>query len=506
MPPLRQVLFRSLSSESRRNALRRGGYTEFFSDVSRKRQPSAIRSLMPLLQVPGMISLGGGLPNPATFPFKSMTVELKNGEKYTLSDSTLDVALQYSPTNGLPSFLAHLETLRQVYHTLDGKEGSGTNGDYGIPRVSMVSTGSQDALSKAFEMLLSPGESLLLESPTYSGSLAFLRPLNVFLAGIDTDDGGMVPERLETMLDGWEKDHGPNGRPFPRVLYTIPNGSNPTGGSLSEERKRRIYEICSKHDILILEDDPYYYLQFGDEGDNDPTRHIQATPQSSPPSFMALDRDGRVLRFDSMSKVLSAGLRLGWATGPAPLVDRLQLHMQSTSLHASGLAQGVVAGLFDSWGRTGSDKGGADGRPSPAQAVSQGWSRHVASITELYRRRRDFFLECAERHLGASNEANMGEALAEWTKPTAGMFCWLKLLGIPHNDSLDLVKVKAVDAKVLFVPGVEFMPSASQGPFPYVRASFSTAAEEDIEEALRRLAVVVRQARAERSEREALAC
>ena len=142
MPPLRQVLFRSLSSESRRNALRRGDYTEFFSDVSRKRQPSAIRSLMPLLQVPGMISLGGGLPNPATFPFKSLTVELKNGEKYTLSDSTLDVALQYSPTNGLPSFLAHLETLRQVYHTLDGKEGSGTNGDYGIPRVSMVSTGS----------------------------------------------------------------------------------------------------------------------------------------------------------------------------------------------------------------------------------------------------------------------------------------------------------------------------------------------------------------------------
>ncbi len=518
MPPLRQVLFRSLSSESRRNALRRGDYTEFFSDVSRKRQPSAIRSLMPLLQVPGMISLGGGLPNPATFPFKSLTVELKNGEKYTLSDSTLDVALQYSPTNGLPSFLAHLETLRQVYHTLDGKEGSGTNGDYGIPRVSMVSTGSQDALSKAFEMLLSPGESLLLESPTYSGSLAFLRPLNVFLAGIDTDDGGMVPERLEATLDGWEKDHGPSGRPFPRVLYTIPNGSNPTGGSLSEERKRRIYAICSKHDILILEDDPYYYLQFGDGGGNDPTRHVRAPPQGSPPSFMALDRDGRVLRFDSMSKVLSAGLRLGWATGPAPLVDRLQLHMQSTSLHASGLAQGVVAGLFDAWGRTaaggssddrGGGGGGADGRPptSPASAaVSRGWSRHVASVTELYRRRRDFFLECAERHLGPSHEANMGEALAEWSTPTAGMFCWLKLLGIPRNDSLDLVKVKAVDAKVLFVPGVEFMPSASQGPVPYVRASFSTAAEEDIEEALRRLAVVVRQARAERLEREALTC
>jgi kynurenine/2-aminoadipate aminotransferase len=450
---------------------------------------------MPLLQVPGMISLGGGLPNPETFPFKSLTVQLKDGSEYAISGKGLDAALQYSPTNGLPSFLAHLETLRLHYHTLPGGEG-GALGDHGVPRSSMVSTGSQDALSKAFEMLLAPGDSLLLESPTYSGSLAFLRPLGVYLAGVETDGGGMDPLRLEEMLESWKDNQAPGEPPFPRVLYTIPNGSNPTGGSLSEERRRRIYALCARYDILILEDDPYYFLQFGDGGASRSSCSSSSSGDGLAPSFMAMDMDGRVLRFDSMSKVLAAGLRLGWATGPAPLIDRLQLHMQSTSLHASGLAQSVVAGLFDSWAAATDSSGGGEG-------MIEAWEEHVAGITSLYRRRRDFFLGCCERHLGADNAANGGEALAEWTAPAAGMFCWLKLKGIPNDDSLGLVKVKAVDAKVLFVPGVEFMPSNHRKPVgqspvcPFVRASFSTATEADMEEAVRRLAAVVREARAE---------
>lgn len=114
-----------------------------------------------------------------------------------------------------------------------------------------------------------------------------------------------------------------------QALYTIPNGSNPTGGSLTEERKHRIYELARhpQHDLLLLEDDPYYFLQFNE----------QRTP-----SFLSMDADRRVLRFDSFSKLLSSGMRLGFATGPAELVERIELHAQATTLHACGLSQAVV--------------------------------------------------------------------------------------------------------------------------------------------------------------------
>lgn len=149
-----------------------------------------------------MISLGGGMPNPATFPFSELSVTLEGGESFQLGDDKLGEALQYSATNGLPGFLAHLDSLRASYH---GPQTDADAAAESVPRASMVSTGSQDALSKAFEMLLGPGDSLLVESPTYSGSLAFLRPLGRQLCGVQTDGGGLVPEALDELLDGWDQ-------------------------------------------------------------------------------------------------------------------------------------------------------------------------------------------------------------------------------------------------------------------------------------------------------------
>ena len=122
----------------------------------------------------------------------------------------------------------------------------------------------------------------------------------------------------------------------PKIMYINPTGANPTGTVLPLDRRRKIYEIASKFDLLILEDDPYYYLQF--------------TKGNRVPSFYSMDVDGRVLRFDSFSKILSSGLRLGFVTGPKPLIERIMLHMQVSSMHTTSLSQFIANDLLQEWG------------------------------------------------------------------------------------------------------------------------------------------------------------
>ncbi|KAJ3049550.1 hypothetical protein HK097_009467 [Rhizophlyctis rosea] len=384
-----------------------------------------------------MISLGGGNPNPGTFPYRSMTFTLQTGEVIEVSEADMQKALQYSPTNGLPDFVAWLKSLQITEHKPPYENFE-----------LCVGNGSQDVLTKAcetaFEMLIAEGDYLLIESPAYVGSLAFLKPLSCQFVEVATDAEGLNPDVLENVLATW-----PDASTRPKVLYTVPIGGNPTGTSTTLERKKRIYEIAKRYDIIILEDDPYYYLQFG------------ATRTAS---YFSMDVDRRVLRFDSLSKILSAGVRIGWVTGPAPLIERIVLHGQTTNLHPSGVSQILVYSLLKRW-----DIGG--------------FISHADSVARFYATKRDVFLESANRHL---------TGLAKWTPPDAGMFFWIELLRIA--DSSDLIKTKAMEKKVLLVPGFEFFPNPRKTP--YVRASFSTATPQEIDEAVSRLAELVKEARA----------
>jgi len=420
-----------------------GSYDAYLSARSAARQPSAIRALQPLLSIPGMISLGGGMPNMATFPFKSFTAELVDGTRLELSGpAALTEALQYSASGGIPRMVKHLQRLQLEEHAPPSGEAR-----------LCITTGSQDALSKAFDMFLESGDSLLVESPTYSGSLAFLKPLGAELVGVPTQGGCLVPEALREILASW--DTARNARP--RVLYTIPTGSNPTGGSLSFQQKAEVYEIAREYDLLIMEDDPYYFMQFPEKG------------QGRTKSFLSMDVDGRVLRFDSFSKLLSSGIRLGFATGPPALIERLELHIQSTSLHTPGLTQAFVASLFDHWAKQHNGNS------------YLGFVAHVEVVSDFYRERRDAFMAAADKHL---------TGLATWTPPTAGMFVWFKLIGV--SDSWPLIKEKALDKKVILVPGQSFEVPGTM-PSSYVRAAYSTASHEDMDEALRRFAELLRE-------------
>jgi kynurenine/2-aminoadipate aminotransferase len=297
-------------------------------------------------------------------------------------------------------------------------------------------------------MLLEPGDSALVEEPAYSGTLTCIRPLGAKLLPVATDHHGMNPASLRSVLSKFPKhSHRPEKSSTPKFLYTVPNGCNPTGASMTLKRKKEVYQIAREYDILIVEDDPYFYLQY-------------SKPRL--PSYLSMDTDGRVLRLDSFSKILSAGLRIGFVTGPQPLIERIVLHQMVSSNHPAVLAQIMVSELLGRWGIA-------------------GFERHANRLAQFYQKQKQYTAAACEKYL---------TGLAEWSEPAAGMFLWIKLLGV--GDTKKLIEEKALDNNVSLIPGCAFMIDDKK-PTPYVRASFSLAKPEQIDEGFRRLSELVKE-------------
>uniref|UniRef100_A0A4W6D948 Kynurenine/alpha-aminoadipate aminotransferase, mitochondrial n=1 Tax=Lates calcarifer TaxID=8187 RepID=A0A4W6D948_LATCA len=414
-------------------------YARFLTAVSAARKPSPIRILTELQQrsPPSLISLAGGAPNPNTFPFQSASIKVKNGQTVSFDEAAMKRALQYSASNGIPELLTWMKNLQKNLHNPPTASYTSENGQMDM----CVTTGSQEGLCKVFEMLVNPGDNVLLDAPTYSGTLAALQPLGCNLINVPSDQHGMIPAALKEVLSRWDPSevHKP-GSTAPKVLYTIPNGGNPTGASMTTQRKKEVYELARQYDMLIIEDDPYYFLQFD---------------KPWAPTFLSMDVDGRIIRTDSFSKILSSGLRIGFVTGPKPLVDRVVLHIQASTMHTSTFTQLMVSQLLHSWGQEG---------------FLQHIDRYVTGCTAI----------CALTGL-----------TAEWHSPSAGMFLWIKLKGIA--DTQQLIMQKALEKEVLLVPGGVFMINSSD-PCPYVRAAFSLSTPEQIDEAFRRLSSLIKEA------------
>ncbi|ORX53549.1 PLP-dependent transferase [Hesseltinella vesiculosa] len=406
-------------------------YSKFISEHSKARNPSSIRNLMPYMNRKDMISLGAGQPNPSTFPFATLTMTLKDGQVIDVDPERLQHCLSYDATAGYAPLVAWLKELQQVEHHPQ------------VPYEMAIGAGSQDLLTKGLEMMISPGDAVLVDDVTYTGALAFLQTQPCDLVGVETDNGGMLPEKLEEMLANWPTSN-PHGKPDqarPHLLYTTPVGGNPTGLSISEDRKRRIYDICSRYNIMILEDDAYYYLQFG-------KRRI--------PSYFSMDVDGRVLRCDSMSKIVSSGLRLGWVSGPKEMIERMNMHTMSTNLQPAGVSQLLAFEVLNRWG-------------------IQGFMDHVLQVSAFYKEKRDLFVASLDKYL---------QGRAEWVVPEAGMFVWIKLKGI--EDSYEMIMTNALKKKVVAIPGNAFMPMGEATP--YIRVSFSNVTKDQMDIALARLA------------------
>uniref|UniRef100_A0AAY4BL09 Aminotransferase class I/classII large domain-containing protein n=1 Tax=Denticeps clupeoides TaxID=299321 RepID=A0AAY4BL09_9TELE len=409
-------------------------YSRFLTAVSAARRPSAIRILTELQQrsPPSLISLAGGAPNPDTFPFQFATIKVKNGDSIVFDEATMKRALQYSASPGIPELLSWMKGLQKSLHNPPTLAYSPENGQMEM----CVTTGSQEGLCKVFEMLVNPGDNVLLDAPTYSGTLAALLPLGCNIINVPSDQHGMIPEALGDILSRWDPAdaHAP-GSSVPRVLYTIPNGGNPTGASMTARRKQEVYELARKYDFLIIEDDPYYFLQF---------------QKPWAPTFLSMDVDGRIIRTDSFSKILSSGLRIGFVTGPKPLVDRVVLHIQASTMHTSTFTQLMVSQLLQDWV----------------------WRR----LTDLYYSRQ---VTALSRHHMTSLFPPLPVGLAEWHAPAAGMFLWIRLHGIA--DTKQLIMEKALEKEVLLVPGGVFNIDSSEA-CPYVRAAFSLSTPQQIDE------------------------
>ena len=230
-----------------------------------------------------------------------------------------------------------------------------------------------------------------------------------------------------------------------RVLYIVPVGQNPTGCTMTLERKKALYAVAQEFDLIILEDDPYYFLQLppfersSSVGSGEGSEPCPALQELVPgvdktkliPSFLSLDTDGRVLRLESFSKLMAPGFRVGIICGPPRFVERFETLSQVTSWSISGVTQAVLFAVLQRWG-------------------DDGFAEHVKGLQATYTHRRDALMKAMDRHLGSTG-------LASWAVPAAGMFVWMKVEGL--RDSQSLIDTMLEQAKVVMVPGSGFSPT-----------------------------------------------
>jgi len=382
------------------------------SGRAQKLTSSAIREILKVTERPEVISFAGGLPAPATFPAEAMRAAADR----ILRDDPAG-ALQYSATEGyLP-----LREWIAARHSTDGV----------TIRASqvLVTTGSQQALDLLGKVLVSPGEPVLVETPTYLGALQSFSLYEPRYVQVPTDERGLIPEALTPELTA-----------DARVLYTIPNFQNPTGRRLPLERRRALAAHALRAPFPIVEDDPYGALDYAGE---------------PLPTLLSM-APGHIVHLGSFSKVLAPGLRVGYVIAPESLHFKLVQAKQATDLHTPGFTQRIVH-----------------------EVVKDGFlDTHVPTIRALYRSQCDAMIAALERC--------MPEGVA-WNRPDGGMFVWVSLPA--QIDSMKLLEA-AVAQRVAFVPGAPFY--AHDARRDTLRLSFVTVPPAQIDEGIATLAALIR--------------
>lgn len=385
---------------------------------------SVIRELLKLTELPEIISFAGGLPAPEVFPVE----QFREACNYVM-DHFGPQSLQYSTTEGY-------RPLREMI----ARHISRFSSEVGADNI-LITSGSQQALDFVGRLFVNRGDYIVVESPTYLGALQAWNAYGAQYIPVRADEHGMIVDELEAAL-----------RVGPKFIYVLPNFQNPSGSTLSLERRKQLVKIADKYGVPIIEDDPYGQLRY--EGE-----HI--------PSIVALDSEyrgpngghysGNVIYLSTFSKLLAPGLRLGWVIAPVEVIQKLVLSKQAADLHTSSFNQYV------------------------AHEVAKGGflDEHVKTIRATYKERRDVMIEMMEE---------MFPAGVTWRKPKGGMFLWSIL---PEGmDSAEVLK-RAVEKKVAFVPGEAFHPTG--GGKNTLRLNFSYSSPETIREGISRLGITLKE-------------
>lgn len=373
--------------------------------------------------LPGTISLVFGHPDATTLPVD----DLRTAAETMLRSPQARLALQYGPEQGTPALIDYL------VDKLNREEGLDLTRDNLI-----IVAGSTHAVDSIARLYAGYDGVVLVEAPTYHDALHVFRDHGTDLRPVPIDDEGIVVEALAAQLAALQRE----GKP-PRLLYTIPDFQNPSGVTLTTARREAILKLAREHSFLIVEDDVYRDLAF--EGE-------------VPPSFYALAAGQGVLRIGSFSKILAAGLRLGWLIA-AP--EHLRRFTHCGVMQMGGGANPFVAYVLAEYCRA--------GHLEP----------HVAQLRQVYRHRRDATLAALERHMPAG---------ATWTRPRGGFFVWLTL---PQGVSAESLRKVARQRGVLFVPGTGFF--AAGGGERNLRLAFSFVPPDAIEQGVEILAQSIRE-------------
>ncbi len=399
-------------------------WSERFAQRLQGMRRSEVRELLKLTEQPGVISFGGGLPAAELFPVKRceeacVKVLREQGAQ----------ALQYSTTEGY-------RPLREMIARHSSRYGLHVG-----PENILITASSQQALDLVGKVFINAGDHLVVEHPTYLGALQAWNLYQAQYTPVPVDDDGMRTDSLESALRGG-----------PKFLYALPNFQNPTGVTISLERRQQIVRLADHYGVPILEDDPYGQLRY--EGD-----HV--------PAIVALDAKfqggngqytGNVIYMSTFSKTLAPGLRLGWITASEGVIERLVMAKQATDLHTSTFTQMVAYEMA---------RGGFI-------------DEHVRAMRPAYRERRDAMLAAMAEYFPPS---------VTWTRPKGGLFLWVRF-----PDSVDASDVlrEAIAHKVAFVIGSAFFADGSGRNT--ARFNFSAADPERIREGIRRLGAVLERA------------
>jgi aromatic amino acid aminotransferase I len=382
---------------------------DLLSTESKSRFPGILKGSAQYLKTPGIISLGGALPCSEYFPIEEISIKIPSAPqfseqetkesgvavktgKYDVSEGhgayDLSIALNYGQGTGSAQLLRFVTEHTEIV----------CNPPYADWQC-VLTVGNTSALDIAYRMFTERGDYILAEEYTFTTAVETALPMGLKILGIKMDSEGLIPEVMDEILSRW--DVKARGARKPHLLYTIPSGQNPTGATQGTERRKAIYRVAQNHDIYILEDEPYYFLQMqpytgADAPGVPPPASSEDFLQSLVPTLLSMDVDGRVMRMDSFSKVIAPGTRTGWITASEQIVERFTRANETSVQNPSGISQIFLYKLLDeSWGHG-------------------GYFQWLLYLRLEYTKCRDSILAACEKYLP--------RGVVSWNPPAAGMF------------------------------------------------------------------------------------
>ncbi|TCL39340.1 2-aminoadipate transaminase [Anaerospora hongkongensis] len=377
---------------------------------------SEIREILKVTERPDVISFAGGLPAPELFPVE----EMKAVCTAVLSDDGR-AALQYSTTEGYQPLREQI-TARMAEA---GVVASCTD--------VLIVSGSQQGLDLTGKVFLDEGDIVICESPTYLAAINAFKTYSPQFVEVAMDEQGMIMSALEETLQRY---------PQAKLIYTIPDFQNPTGRTMSIDRRKRLVELANQYDVMVMEDNPYGELRFAGE---------------RVPPVKAFDTEGRVIYQSTFSKVLTPGIRVGWLCAAPEILQKYIIFKQSTDLHTNTMAQRQVSKFMEMFDL----------------------KEHIEKIRKVYKTRRNLMLEAIKSEFPAG---------VTYTQPDGGLFLWVEL---PKELNARDLLIKCLEKQVAFVPGGAFFPNG--GNENTLRLNFSNMSEERIVEGIARIGKLIKE-------------